>query len=97
MIDVLPWINEPEDPTNHHLRSAVGVKAVDTPPTPQVTVLDAQRLARLCVLRQLTRSESDHDLIGQPATACALHAEADMPWLDLTEIRLDELARPVRG
>ncbi|MGW5580371.1 PadR family transcriptional regulator [Micromonospora chokoriensis] len=97
--DVQRWLDEPEDPAAY-LNNALFMKVVSALLTGRSAnaVLDAQRLAHLRAMRELTRRKLSGDLTDQLICDHALmHLEADMRWLELTVARLDALSARVRA
>lgn len=92
--EVQRWFSRPE-PARPQLRSTLCTKVVLALLTGRqaAEVLDAQRGEHLRLVAELTRRESEGDLVAQLVRDHALlHLEADLRWLELTTARLDELA-----
>ena len=97
--DVDLWLSQPEKP-EPYLQSTLYAKVVLALLTgrPAADVLDTQRAAHLQLMRELTRRKAAGDLADQLVCDHALfHLEADLRWLELTAVRLDQLGAAVRS
>ncbi|SDC92918.1 PadR family transcriptional regulator [Actinokineospora iranica] len=95
--DVTEWLVTPESP-QIYLQSALYTKVVLALMSGRSAedVLDAQRVAHLKAMRELTARKRDGDLADQLICDHALfHLEADLRWLELTTARLSDLGKQV--
>ncbi|MGQ0839362.1 PadR family transcriptional regulator [Actinokineospora sp.] len=95
--DVAVWLVTPESP-QIYLQSALYTKVVLALMSGRSAedVLDAQRVAHLKAMRELTARKQQGDLADQLICDHALfHLEADLRWLELTTARLADLGRQV--
>lgn len=95
--DVEGWLVTPEKP-QIYLQSALYTKVVLALMSGRSAedVLDAQRVAHLGAMRELTARKRDGDLADQLICDHALfHLEADLRWLELTTARLADLGAQV--
>ena len=96
--DVDAWLVQPEPP-DLYLQSTLFQKVVLAMLTGRRAheVLDIQRAEHLRAMRELTQRKQRGDLADQLVCDHALfHLEADLRWLELTAVRLDELSEVVR-
>ncbi|HEX5542121.1 MAG TPA: PadR family transcriptional regulator [Micromonospora sp.] len=97
--DVQRWLSQPEKP-EPYLQSRLYTKVVLALLTnrPAADLLDTQRAEHLRLMRELTRRKTSGDIADQLICDHALfHLEADLRWLELTAVRLDELAKEIRA
>jgi len=95
--DVAEWLVTPEKP-QIYLQSALYTKVVLALMSGRSAedVLDAQRIAHLKAMRELTARKQEGDLADQLICDHALfHLEADLRWLELTTARLADLGAQV--
>jgi DNA-binding PadR family transcriptional regulator len=98
MAEVDTWLTTPADP-EPHLQPVLFAKVTLALMLgrPADSYLDAQRLAHLKRMRELTQLKSAGSL---PDTLLAdyglFHLEADLRWIDITAARLGELREMVR-
>jgi DNA-binding PadR family transcriptional regulator len=95
--EVEAWLAAPI-PAEPHLQSELFVKVVLSLMLgrPAEAYLDAQRAAHLQRMRELTELKQRGSLVDTLlADHGAFHLEADLRWIELTEARLDALAREV--
>ncbi|TCO59833.1 PadR family transcriptional regulator [Actinocrispum wychmicini] len=91
------WLATPENP-EPYLQNTLYTKVVLALLSGRdaSALLDTQRFAHLDVMRTLTRRKNGGDLATQLICDHALfHLEADLRWLELTAVRLDDLAEVV--
>jgi DNA-binding PadR family transcriptional regulator len=93
------WLSTPIPP-EPHLQPVLFAKVtlalmLDCPAD---SYLDAQRVAHIKRMRELTQLKSSGSLVDTMLADYGLfHLEADLRWIDLTVARLSELREAVRG
>lgn len=93
--DIDRWLATPERP-EQYLTNTLYSKVVIALMSGRsaAEVLDLQRTEHMKAMRDLTQRKRDGDLADALICDHALfHLEADLRWLELTESRLDKLAR----
>lgn len=89
------WLREPLDP-EPHMQAALFTKVVLAilSARPVAPIVDAERLAHLARMRELTAIRRTASLpVALLADYALFHLEADLRWLDLTEARVADLAQ----
>jgi DNA-binding PadR family transcriptional regulator len=95
--DVDAWLAEPVEP-EPHLQTVLFAKVTLALMLgkPAAAYLDAQRGAHIRRMQQLTELKRTGSLVDVLLADHALfHLEADLRWIDLTSMRLNELAEAV--
>jgi DNA-binding PadR family transcriptional regulator len=95
--DVDAWLTEPVEP-EPHLQTVLFAKVTLALMLgkPAAAYLDAQRGAHIRRMQQLTELKRTGSLVDVLLADHALfHLEADLRWIDLTSVRLNELAEAV--
>ncbi len=99
MAEIDAWLTTPLEP-EPHLQPVLFAKVtlalmLDCPAD---SYLDAQRVAHIRRMRELTQLKSGGSLVDTMLADYGLfHLEADLRWIDLTAARLGELREMVRG
>jgi DNA-binding PadR family transcriptional regulator len=96
--DVDAWLTMPAEP-EPHLQPALFAKVTLALMLgrPADSYLDAQRLAHLKRMHELTQLKSAGSLVDTMLADYGLfHLEADLRWIDLTAARLNDLREMVR-
>jgi DNA-binding PadR family transcriptional regulator len=91
------WLAEPEQP-EPHLQAVLFVKVVLAllSGRPAAEYLDAQRMAHLDQMRTLTAMRKAGPLSRSLLADYGLfHLEADLRWIELTALRLDQLRKEI--
>jgi DNA-binding PadR family transcriptional regulator len=97
--DVDEWLADPVEP-EPHLQTVLFAKVTLALMLgkPAATYLDGQRGAHIRRMQQLTELKRAGSLVDVLLADHALfHLEADLRWIDLTSMRLNELAEAVRN
>jgi DNA-binding PadR family transcriptional regulator len=97
--DVDTWLADPVEP-EPHLQTVLFAKVTLALMLgkPATAYLDAQRAAHIRRMQQLTEVKRTGPLVDVLLADHALfHLEADLRWIDLTSVRLNELAEAVRN
>jgi DNA-binding PadR family transcriptional regulator len=95
--DVDAWLADPVEP-EPHLQTVLFAKVTLALMLgkPAAAYLDAQRGAHIRRMQQLTQLKRTGSLVDVLLADHALfHLEADLRWIDLTSLRLNELAEAV--
>jgi len=96
--EVDSWLAEPAEP-EPHLQAVLFTKVILALllGRPAETYLDAQRVAHLRRMRELTALKREGGVLDTYLADYGLfHLEADLRWIDMTAARLDALATEVR-
>jgi DNA-binding PadR family transcriptional regulator len=96
--EVETWLSEPAEP-EPHLQTVLFTKVVLALMLgrPAERYLDAQRVAHLARMRELTETKRGDDVLDVLRADYGLfHLEADLRWIDMTAARLDALTKEVR-
>ena len=96
--EIEAWLADPVAP-EPHLQTVLFAKVVLALMTGRSaeTYLDAQRAAHLNRMRELTALKRSGEVVDALLADHGLfHLEADLRWIELTEARLDALAKQVR-
>jgi DNA-binding PadR family transcriptional regulator len=97
--EVESWLAEPVAP-EPHLQTVLFAKVVLALMTGRSAkgYLDVQRSAHLQRMRELTEVKRTGEIVDALLADHGLfHLEADLRWIDVTEARLDALAKQVRA
>ena len=98
MADVDKWLTTPAGP-EPHLQPELFAKVTLALMLgrPAARYLDAQRVAHITRMRELTQLKSGGSLVDTMLADYGLfHLEADLRWIDVTVARLDQLAQEVK-
>jgi DNA-binding PadR family transcriptional regulator len=96
--EIESWLADPVAP-EPHLQTVLFAKVVLALMTGRSaeTYLDAQRAAHLNRMRELTALKRSGEVVDALLADHGLfHLEADLRWIELTEARLDALAKQVK-
>jgi len=96
--EIEAWLADPVAP-EPHLQTVLFAKVVLALMTGRSaeTYLDAQRAAHLNRMRELTALKRSGEVVDALLADHGLfHLEADLRWIELTEARLDALAKQVK-
>ncbi len=97
--EIEAWLTDPVAP-EPHLQTVLFAKVVLALMTGRSarTYLDTQRAAHLQRMRELTALKRSGEVVDALLADHGLfHLEADLRWIELTEARLDALAKQVRS